>query len=133
VNSLPQPFKTVKPRVHRKRRLVMTPAPAALMLVAASFDTVGVTALLTFDRAVDASGFVADQVTVIDGVTNASKYGGVGAATVISPTTIRVALDWIDDGPLGAVTLTATGLTGIVAVDDGGTWAGVTDLVLPFP
>ena len=24
-------------------------------------------------------------------------------------------------------------LTGIVAVDDGGTWAGVTDLELPFP
>jgi hypothetical protein len=29
--------------------------------------------------------------------------------------------------------LTATSATGIVAVDDGGTWAGVSDLSMPFP
>jgi hypothetical protein len=29
-------------------------------------------------------------------------------------------------------TLTATGATGIVAVDDGGTWAGVDDVELPY-
>jgi len=33
----------------------------------------------------------------------------------------------------GALRISATAASGIVAVDDGGTWAGVTDLGLPFP
>jgi len=32
-----------------------------------------------------------------------------------------------------AIATGATAATGIVAVDDGGTWPGVTGLVLPFP
>jgi len=36
--------------------------------------------------------------------------------------------------PTGALTtLTASAATGIVAVDDGGTWAGTTNTELPFP
>jgi hypothetical protein len=43
-----------------------------------------------------------------------------------------VALEFLASAPLAPVTLTATALTGIVAVDDGGTWAGVSELGLPF-
>jgi hypothetical protein len=31
------------------------------------------------------------------------------------------------------VTLTATALSGIVAVNDGGKWPGMANLALPFP
>jgi hypothetical protein len=34
--------------------------------------------------------------------------------------------------PFGPVTLSATALTGLRAVDDGGTWAGVSDVGLPY-
>ena len=52
-----------------------------------------------------------------------------GPVTVISPTTIQIALT--HDGNISTATLLldATSATGIVAVDDGGTWAGVTDFV----
>jgi hypothetical protein len=39
----------------------------------------------------------------------------------------------IGEAEIGAVTLTATAETGIVAVDDGGTWAGAVNQTLPFP
>jgi hypothetical protein len=110
------------------------PAPPlqTLVLVEAIYDEGSLTLFLTFDRAVDASAFVAGQVTVIDGVFNATKFGGVGAATILSPTQIGVALEWVDDAEPGVITLSASALTGIVAVDDGGTWAGVSDVGLPY-
>ena len=109
-----------------------SPSPAALVLVSAAYDEVGATLALTFDRAVDASGLDAAQLIVLDGTFNATKFGGIGPASVLSPTSISVALEWVDDAPLGPVMLDASALTGIVAVDDGGTWAGVMELGLPY-
>jgi hypothetical protein len=88
---------------------------------------------LVFDRAIDASGFVAGQVIVADGSFLDVRYGGVGPATVEGPARISVALEYLAPAPPApAVTLTASALTGLVAVDDGGTWAGVNELELPF-
>ena len=56
-----------------------------------------------------------------------------GPATVVNPTTIQVFLEQIGSPTVSDVELTATAATGIVATDDGGTWPGVTALVLPFP
>ena len=39
----------------------------------------------------------------------------------------------VQDWSSGDISLTASAGTGIVAENDGGTWAGVTDLALPFP
>jgi hypothetical protein len=87
---------------------------------------------LVFDRAIDASLFVAAQVIVSDGSFNMSVYGGVGPAIVEAPERISVALVRLSDAPLAPTTLTASALTGLTAVDDGGTWAGVSELGLPF-
>jgi hypothetical protein len=103
-----------------------------LVLVSASYDENVPMVFLTFDRAVDVSAFVASQVIVNDGSIAPGIWGGVGAAGILSPMQIAVSLDRLGDAPLGPVMLTATALTGLKAVDDGGTWAGVTDVGLPF-
>jgi hypothetical protein len=87
---------------------------------------------LTFDRAVNASGFVASAVIVNDGSIAPGIWGGVGPAGILGPTQIAVSLERLGDAPFGPVTLSATASTGLVAVDDGGTWAGVTDVGLPY-
>ena len=49
-----------------------------------------------------------------------------------SPQSVRVALQELGATGAGSVTLTVLEENGIVAVDDGGTWEGVSDLSLPF-
>jgi hypothetical protein len=61
------------------------------------------------------------------------RYDAAGPATLFTPQTVQVPLV---SGVLyfGAGTrLSAPATTGIVAADDGGAWAGVSNLVLPFP
>jgi len=110
-----------------------TPPPAALTLVAATYDIETESVVLTFDRAVDASAYDPAAITVQDGVYAGGSFVGSGPATVVSPTTIQVFLEQIGSPTVSDVELSATAATGIVAVDDGGTWGGVTALVLPFP
>jgi hypothetical protein len=118
-------------RKGRGRPAEATP-PQTLVLVSANYDETVPVLTLIFDRAIDASGFVAGQVIVNDGSFLNGVYGGVGPATVEGPTRISVALEFLAAAPLAPVTLTATALTGVTAVDDGGTWAGVSELGLPF-
>jgi hypothetical protein len=88
---------------------------------------------LVFDRAIDASGIAASQVSVNDGSFNMSRYRGTGEATVDGPTRISVALERLGDAPLAPTTLSATAQTMLRAVDgDRGTWAGVSELGLPY-
>src|SRR5260221_11387046 len=119
-----------------KRKGRGRPAEAAplqtLVLVSASYDESVPAVFLTFDRAVDAGGFVAAQVIVNDGSIAPGIWGGVGLAGILSPVQIAVTLERLGDAPVGPVMLSATALTGLVAVDDGGTWAGVSDVGLPF-
>ena len=130
------------PLIYRRRAGVTKPRktppapptpPVALVLVSASFDTDDFSVVLAFDRAVDASALDAAQITLDDGVYAAGSFVGSGPATVINPTTIKVFLEEIGGPTVPDVELSATAATGIVATDDGGTWAGVTALVLPFP
>jgi hypothetical protein len=126
----------IPPRRHRKTTppsVEPAPPPVALALVAASYDSDDFSVLLTFDRAVDASGLAAAAVTLQDGEFAAASFVGAWPAAVISPTTIKVFLAEIGGPTVNDVELTATAASGIVATDDGGTWAGVTGLVLPFP
>jgi hypothetical protein len=126
----------IPPRRHRKTTpppVEPAPPPVALALVAASYDSDDFSVELTFDRAVDASGLAAAAVTLQDGEFAAASFVGAWPAAVISPTTIKVFLAEIGGPTVNDVELTATAASGIVATDDGGTWAGVTGLVLPFP
>ena len=106
----------------------------ALTLVAASYET-GASVTLVFDRAVDAAGLDAGQVMVNDlaeppGV----QYVGTGLVAQPDPQSVQIGLSPSGGEPtVPGVTLTASPLTGIVAVDDGGTWGGVFGMTLPFP
>jgi hypothetical protein len=109
------------------------PPPLALTLVSATYDIETESVILAFDRAVDASAYDPAAITVQDGLYAGGSFVGSGPASVISPTTIQVFLEQIGSPTVSDVELSATALTGIVATDDGGTWAGVTNVVLPFP
>jgi hypothetical protein len=131
-------FIPAQPRVRRQRAdaATLTPAPPAqaLILQAAAYEEAEENAVvLTFDRAIDIVGLDGAQITVNDGVYVGSVFAATGAATMLSPASVRIVMNPIGEAELGLVTLTASAASGIVAVDDGGTWAGLTDEPLPFP
>ena len=105
----------------------------ALTLVEGSFATDDyVSVRLTFDRAVDASGLDGTQITL--GVQEFGYlYNATGAVVVLDPATIEITCVQIGGFEGEESVLNATALSGIVAVDDGGAWAGANDLPLPFP
>jgi hypothetical protein len=130
------------PKKFPRRRLVgkpsrrpspPTPPPVALTLVEGSFATDDyVSVRLTFDRAIDASGLVGTAITL--GVQEFGYlYNATGAVVMLDPNTIEITCVQIGGFEGEQSLLNATSATGIAAVDDGGTWAGVTDLALPFP
>jgi hypothetical protein len=124
------------PDFRRRRgrgRRVKTAGPApALTLVGATYSVLAQTVELSFDRAIDIDAIDGSAITVIDGP-GAILWNGTGGATLLSPTTVRLLLVEIDSATGSQVLMTATGANGIVAVDDGAGWGGVSDLVLPFP
>ena len=102
------------------------------MLASASYDQDSFIALLTFDRDVDLSGVDASAFVVRDGL-NARTMAGSGTAYFSEPGVVTVPLV-IQSAYVGPDTLLDVGAgNGIVAADDGGTWAGVAGLVLPWP
>ena len=125
----------IPPPKHRRRhRQRITKAVQPLTLVEASFDSGGPFAFLQFDRAIDISSMDPSEIQVGDGVNTLYRYIGTpGGATLEDPTTLRLELTIFGADADGQLTLTATTATGIVASDDGGTWAGVAALPLPYP
>jgi hypothetical protein len=69
----------------------------------------------------------------MDTVTQHANMAATGEGTVVSPVLVRITM--VSAGAMSGsgTKLTATAGSGIVAVDDGGTWDGVTGLALPFP
>ena len=122
-------------KVPRKPRAASPPPPppAALTLVSATYDPGFLTVTLVFDRAINFSGYVGTSLFVDDQLDTGWKYQGTGGASAAGPNGMTVLL--VDPTPaVGEDTkLTVAAGNGIVAVDDGGTWAGVSDLILPFP
>jgi hypothetical protein len=104
-----------------------------LTLVAASFDAGTVLLTLTFSRAVDVGGIVPGEFVVLDGDLGVEWGGTFGE--ISQPTPESVAMFMIENGPFAGagVTLTVGAANGIVAQGDGAPFAGVADLVLPFP
>jgi hypothetical protein len=109
-------------------------APAALTLTAATYDSAAMTLTLQFDRAVNAAGFDGTQVDVFDGTFQLIRMNATGGVTVLDARTVRLGLvNFGDYTDTPDVLLTAPATTGLVAADDGGTWAGVTAVELPIP
>lgn len=127
------PFQPRPPR-HRRRRRGSPPAAAAppLVLASASYDGDAPGVHLTFERAIDLSGLVPAAFTVIVGPESLHLIGS-GSPTPEGENGVLIFLAdiGVESGP--DTLLTAGEGNGIVAVDDGGMWAGITDLVLPFP
>ena len=88
---------------------------------------------LTFDRAIDIAGLAAGQVVVDDGPVSGWSWVGIGSGTLIGPTIVEIELGAQTESSSPGTVLNASAATGIVAVDDGGAWAGATNLPLPFP
>jgi hypothetical protein len=129
VPSVPKFRKRYKPL---KRKGAEAP-PVAIVLASATYDIETESVILTFDRAVDASAYDPAAITVQDGEFAVGLFVGSGPATVVNPTTIQVFLEQIGSPTVSDVELSATAASGIVAVDDGAAWAGVTGLALPWP
>jgi hypothetical protein len=108
------------------------PPPVPLTLISAVFDENEALLTLQFDRAVDISAFVGAAIGVKDGIFNMGQYQGL-SASLIGPASVQITLDTVGSYFESNQLMSATPTTGIVAVDDGGTWPGVTDLPLPFP
>ena len=102
-----------------------------LTLVSASFDPDGPEVYLTFDRAIDIAAIVLAEFAVADGPDGHSLVG-FEAAFLIAPDQVQVLMQITGAAAGDDVLLTAGAASGIVAVDDGGTWAGVSDVALPF-
>ena len=113
----------------RKTTRVPTPPPVALELVAGVWE-VGGLVTLTFDRAVDVAGIVPGAFIVHDGPTGFS-YQGNSVYDHSTPQTVTVEMGGIAEYEGATVLLDVGAENGIVAVDDGGPWAGVNDVVLP--
>ena len=129
----PPTFVLIPPRRRRKRREAEPAAPGAPLELVAGVFTPGPVLYLTFDRAVDVSSLVAAAIVVDDGDSQV-RYDAGGAVTLDAPETVRIELANIGAAPAAPqVSLTAAAGNGIVAADDGGAWAGVTDFVLQVP
>lgn len=136
MQPLPPTFIPRKQRLQRKRHAsASSAAPVAFALASASYDHAASPPTLTlgFNRAIDVSGFGGDSVAVADGVFNNLSYLALGDVTLINPMTMRVVLAEQFSFSGAGVRLSAFDSNGIVAVDDGSPWDGVSDLALPFP
>jgi len=120
-------FKKYRKRPPRTRG-TSSAAPPGLTLVSAAYDGGDSSVILTFDRAVDISAFDGSAISLVSGTT---LFGGTTAA-LDGDAIVEITLVPIGSAS-GPLRLSATASSGIVAVDDGGTWAGCSDMGLPFP
>jgi hypothetical protein len=120
------------PFIGKPKRPAAAATPAALTLVSAAFDDGALTLTLTFDRAIDIAGIDVSAFWVDDGVVG-FRYQGWDTASLDGPATVLVQMNGIDDSTVPDVVMNVSAGSGIVAADDGASWAGATDLPLPFP
>src|SRR5689334_511333 len=117
----------------RKRARVSAPTPpVALTLVSAHYGA-GDWLRLQFDRNISIDDVDGSQIVVDDDAETGDRYDCTGGAELIGPATVQFSLNRIGSASESGEHLIASATSGIVASDDGGTWAGVSDLALPFP
>ena len=108
---------------------VLTPP---LTLVSSYYDDTVLEVYMTFDRSIDASGYQPGAFVLVDGDINNQTYVGNEYEVVLGGTTLRIQLTVMGSASGPDVELSVASGNGIVAADDGATWAGVSGLVLPF-
>jgi hypothetical protein len=103
-----------------------------LMLVSSYYDDTVLEVYMTFDRNIDASGYVPGAFVLVDGNINNQTYVGNEYEVVLGGTTLRIELTATGSASGPDVELSVSSENGIVAADDRAAWAGVSGLVLPF-
>jgi hypothetical protein len=128
-----QPRKPFQRRPRPDEGLALGPLPPAqLVLVSAYYDDMDIRLQLGFDRKIDMSAFDGSGIFVRDGTFHGMLYVATGSWEFLTDTTIKVSLDPVEELVGEDVELTAGDSTGITAVDDGGTWPGVSGVGLPL-
>lgn len=87
---------------------------------------------LSFSRPIDAAGFVPEAFLVRDSQTNLQYYVP-SSWGMNDPQTVEFTLLATEPATGSGVMLNVSEGNGIVAVDDGEPWPGVSELALPFP
>jgi hypothetical protein len=127
----------ITPAFRKRRGRVKPPAagppPAPLTLVSAAYFPGDPSIVLTFDRAIDIAALNPGAITVDDPAESGVLYEGGGGAALAGPTAVQMFLLEIGSASGAQILLNASAANGIVAVDDGGTWPGVTGYVLNVP
>jgi hypothetical protein len=122
----------IQRRQRRYKPKVGAAAPVALTLVAARYDPVELSVLLTFDRPVNVDAFVPTSVVLYDGPTNHLHYDGA-TAELAGSTGVSISLAALGGTIHGSVVeLIVQAANGIVAVNDGGTWPGTGGIAQPY-
>lgn len=124
-------------KFRRRGRIIQSAAPpkppgAALVLVLAYYDENLAQLTLVFDRAIKIPAFNGSAITVVDGSYDMFIYNGDGPVFIFDGSSVQIPLVITGDYNVDGVRLTAGADTGIIAVNDGGTWPGVTNLILPY-
>src|SRR4051794_18685898 len=117
-------------RGSRRKPVVTHAPPAPLTIVSASFDSAVPSASITFDREIDISAIVPTAFVINDDLITGNQYTCMEfGASHDGPETVVLNLQVIGSAEGGQVRLNASAANGIVASDDGGTFAGVVNLV----
>src|SRR5687767_4874969 len=122
-----------KRKAKPKRTPPATPPPSdAPVLVAAAFDAGQMFVTLTFDRDVDPFNVAPEASVVFDG-SNATEYRSTTDLGQPNPTSVEILMLEAGEFTGTGVRMTAVAANGIVSAPGGIEWAGVADVVLPFP
>jgi hypothetical protein len=121
-------------RKGRPRPVAVAAPPAPLMLIGANFSPVTTILRLTFNKPVNVDDIFPGNLQVNDGVSPGGiQWEGQGPVTQPTPSVVEVGMFEIQAQAYPDTRLNAAEPTGIVAVEGAEAWAGVADLLLPFP
>ena len=117
-----------------RKRLAETNQPPVgqpPVLIGVLYESMG-GMMLRFDRAVDVAGINVTKIVVSDAMLGQVLRGEATAGQQTQEDVI-VLLSAFGPSVGPGVTLTVGAGNGVVAVEGGGEWAGVTDVEIPFP
>lgn len=119
-------------RTHTKHPPMPPPSTSpSPVLVRATYDA-QTTVDLVFDRPIDLASFQSARVIVVDGASVEGRYDGSGGFERLSPTSVRVWLEYQNDDIAPGIHLSVPPDSGIVTDDGGSPWAGCENVALPF-
>jgi hypothetical protein len=118
------------PEYRGRRTRVTRQALASLQLVSGLYSF-GAWIELTFNQPISIGTINVAQISVNDGEYQGGIYTGMGVATLLNATTVKVLLAYSGDSGTDTVLLSAGSANGIAASSGAGLWIGVTNFAVP--